>query len=158
MIPSRRLWWHAVLFACATSFPLAAAPQSDCVVVFNEVHYNPIGAAEGGEWLELFNQMGIQVDLSGWRLSGGIDYTFPAGTMISPGAYLVVAKTPGGGEIGPFTGSLDNGGETINLRNQSDRLMDSLGYGDSGRWPVTADGSGVTIAKLKPYDHMFPVK
>ena len=151
MIPSRPLWWHAVLFACAASFPLSAAPQSDCVVVFNEVHYNPIGASENDEWLELFNQMGIQVDLSGWRLSGGIDYTFPAGTMIQPGAYLVVAKTPGGLEEGPFTGSLDNGGETINLRNQSDRLMDSLSYGDSGRWPVTADGSGITLAKLKPY-------
>jgi hypothetical protein len=117
-------------------FTLLAAPQPDCVVVFNEVHYNPIGATEDGEWLELFNQMGIMVDLSGWRLSGGIDYTFPAGTIISNGAYLVVYKTPAGGELGPFTGSLNNAGETINLRNHSNRLMDSLGYGDSGRWPL----------------------
>jgi len=148
---SRCLWWHAVLLACIAPFPLPAAPQPDCVVVFNEVHYNPIGATEDGEWLELFNQMGIMVDLSGWRLSGGIDYTFPAGTFINPGDYLVVAKTPAGGELGPFTGSLDNGGETINLRNHSNRLMDSLGYGGNGRWPVTADGSGITLAKRKPY-------
>ncbi|MBT7068734.1 MAG: hypothetical protein HN919_20740, partial [Verrucomicrobia bacterium] len=150
---SRCLWWHVVLLACIAPFSLPAAPLPDCVVVFNEVHYNPIGATEDGEWLELFNQMGIKVDLSGWRLSGGIDYTFPAGTnsIIDPGAYLVVFKTPGAGELGPFTGSLGNAGETINLRNHSDRLMDSLGYGDSGRWPVTADGSGITLAKRKPY-------
>jgi len=35
MIRSRSLWWHSVLFACAASFPLPAAPQPDCVVVIS---------------------------------------------------------------------------------------------------------------------------
>ncbi len=43
---------------------------ADSVVVFNEVQYNPPGGGEEGEWLELFNQMGIKVDLSGWRIDG----------------------------------------------------------------------------------------
>ncbi len=129
----------------------AHADTPDCVVVFNEVHYNPAGPAEDGEWIELFNQMGIRVDLSGWQLAGGLDYTFPPGTTINPGTYLVVAKSPAAGQLGPFMGSLDNGGEQLRLLNHSGRLMDSLDYEDSGRWPVVADGSGATLAKRDPY-------
>ena len=48
--------------------PLSAS--SDGVVVFNEVQYNPTGSDENGEWIELFNQMGIITDISGWRSDG----------------------------------------------------------------------------------------
>ena len=95
----------------------------DGVVVFNEVQYNPTGSDENGEWIELFNQMGIITDISGWRIDG-IGYTFPKGTLVNPGSYVVVAKMPGAGEFGPFTGSIDNGGERLRLYNHSDRLMD----------------------------------
>ena len=37
------------------------------------------------------------------------------------------------GSIGPFTGALNNAGDTIRLRNNSDRLMDELNYGTKGR-------------------------
>jgi len=128
--------------------PVSASP--DGVVVFNELQYNPAGFDESGEWIELFNQMGIITDISGWRIDG-IGYTFPNGTLVNPGSYVVVAKTPGAGEFGPFTGSIDNGGERLRLYNQSDRLMDELDFGDDARWPAAADGSGATLAKRKPY-------
>ena len=41
--------------------PVSAS--SDGVVVFNEVQYNPAGSDESGEWIELFNQMGIITDI-----------------------------------------------------------------------------------------------
>lgn len=126
------------------------ASSPDAVVVINEVHYNPAGTAETGEWIELFNQMGIKTDISGWRLDG-VGYVFPEGTFIDPGEYLVVAKSPGAGQLGPFPGTLKNSGETLRLINQGDRLMDELDYGDGGRWPAAADGSGATLAKLRPY-------
>ena len=128
--------------------PLSAS--SDGVVVFNEVQYNPTGSDESGEWIELFNQMGIITDISGWRIDG-IGYTFPKGTLVNPGSYVVVAKMPGAGEFGPFTGSIDNGGERLRLYNHSDRLMDELDFGDDARWPAAADGSGATLAKRKQY-------
>lgn len=138
--------------SAALLWPLGARADSpDCVVVFNEIHYNPAGPSEDGEWIELFNQLGIMVDLSGWRLTGGIDYTFPEETFLAPGAYLVVAKTPAARQLGPFAGSLDNGGERLRLRNHSDRLMDEFDYGDNGPWSVVADGSGATLAKRRPY-------
>lgn len=127
-------------------------------VLENCLQYNPAGPAEDGEGLELFNQMGIKVDLSGWRFSGGIDFTFPSGTSINPGGYLVVRKSPAVGQLGPLVGSLDNGGESITLINQSGRLMDALDYGDLGRWPVAADGSGATLAKRDPYTANKPLE
>src|SRR6187549_1005295 len=71
-----------------------AGPPVDSVVVFNEVMYNPADAEEAGEFIELHNQNGINVDLSDWQITGGVNYTIPDGTIIPGGGYLVLAKTP----------------------------------------------------------------
>jgi len=136
-----------------TAAPLCAAPDS--VVVFNEVQYNPAGTTEAGEWLEVFNQMGIKVDVSGWQIDG-IGYTFPAGTILNPGSYAVVAKSPTQGQFGPFPGSLANSGERLRLVNQSGRMMDELEFTDTAPWPLAADGSGWTMAKRAPYTSSGP--
>ena len=129
--------------------PLRALPPNDAVVVFNEIHYNPTGTGEAGEWIELFNMMGVSVDMSDWRIAGGVDYAFAAGTVIPAGGHLVIAKTPGGiaGSMGPFTGALSNSGDTLRLLDNNDRAMDEMTYGDKGEWPVAPDGGGATLAK-----------
>jgi len=71
-----------------------AAPPADGVVVFNELMYNPAGMGEEGEWIEITNLMGVSVDLSSWRVEGGIEFTIPENTVLAGGAHLVVAKTP----------------------------------------------------------------
>src|SRR5690349_2788235 len=63
----------------------------DSTVVFNEVMYNPAGNDESLEWIELHNQMAVDMDLSKWQLEGGINFTFPEGTIIAGGGYIVVA-------------------------------------------------------------------
>ena len=129
-----------------------AASPSDGVISFNEVMYHP-ATGDAGEWVELHNMMGVSVDLSGWRLEGGIAFTFPDGTVMTGGADLVVAKTPGSiaGALGPFTGTLSNNGDTVRIVNNSGRIMDTLTYSDHGDWPVAADGSGVSLAKRDPF-------
>lgn len=127
----------------------------DSTVVFSELMYNPAGADESLEWLELHNQMAVNVDLSGWQLEDGVDYTFPEGTVIQGGAYLIVAADvdalaaeTGLTEIlGPYRGNLSNGGERLHLRNHTGRLMNAVEYGDWGDWSVVADGSGASLAK-----------
>ena len=131
---------------------------ADAVIVFNEIMYHPAENEDALEWLELHNQMSVNIDLSGWRLSSGIDYTFPNDTIISGGNYIVVAIDPDALKsatglddfkvVGPFLGRLSNSGEKINLRDNSGRLMDSLEYSDGGKWPIGADGSGVSLAKI----------
>jgi len=131
---------------------------SDSVVVFNEIMYHPADNEAQMEWIELHNQMAVDVDVSEWSISGGIDYTFPNGSIVPGGRCIVVAISPVSIEIttgltnvyGPFSGRLSNSGEKIALRDNSNRLMDELSYKDSGFWPVAADGSGVSLAKIHP--------
>ncbi len=129
--------------------------RADSVVVFNEIMYHPQTNESTLEWLELYNQMGVDVELSGWSIKGGIDYQFPEGTVIAGRSYLVVALSPASlmatgltNVLGPFTGRLSNGGEKLELRNNNDRLMDEVNYGVEGTWPVAPDGAGPSLAKL----------
>ena len=126
--------------------------STDSVIVFNEIQYHP--DTDGTEWIELRNLMGVHVDLSGWRLTGGIDLVFEEGTRIAGRGLLVVAAEPDHPGLKtvevyptPFTGRLNNRGDSIRLENNSGRVMDRLEYGDDGDWPVGPDGSGATLAK-----------
>ncbi len=135
---------------------LEARRVLDSTVVFSELMYDPPGDDESLEWLELHNQMSIDMDISQWSLRGGIDFTFADDTIIPGGGYLVVAADPVGLQaqsgfadaIGPYTGRLNNAGDSVELLNNSNRLMDSLAYGNSGQWPVAPHGSGTTLAKF----------
>jgi hypothetical protein len=136
-------------------FGMAAMALADSVVTFSELQYHPTAAQTGGEWIELKNQYAVNIDMSGWRLSDGVDFVFPAGTVIPAGGYLVVAANPAAlqsasgltGVLGPFSGQLSNSGERVALKNNSDRVMDEITYGTSGSWPSGADGGGPTLAK-----------
>ncbi|MBK9645661.1 MAG: lamin tail domain-containing protein, partial [Deltaproteobacteria bacterium] len=125
-----------------------AAPGS---ITFNEIYYHP-SSDDQPEWLELYNPMALDMDLSGWSLEGGVRVTFPEGTVVAAGGYLVVAADPAAlpGALGPFEGRLNNDGERVNLYNNSGRLIDTVAYGDDDPWPVAADGSGLSLAKIRP--------
>jgi len=128
----------------------------DSVVVFNELMYNPAPEDTGLEWVEFYNQMSYDVDLSDWSVIGEIDYDFPEGTIIPGRGFLLVASSPAclaantgyAGAEGPFNGRLSKNRGKIWLRNNSKRTMDVLDYRDGGDWPVAPDGGGVSLAKL----------
>ncbi len=129
----------------------------DATVVFNEIMYNPVGVDESLEWVELYNQMSVDVDISRWQVAG-LDFRFPIGTTMPGDGYLVIAKDPtalqqatGLSELaGPYAGQLSNNGESLELRNNSGRIMDTVDYSDGGQWVVAADGSGASLAKWDP--------
>ena len=128
----------------------------DSTVVFSELMYNPPNDQDL-EWIELHNEMAVDMDISQWQIDG-VDYTFPAGTVMPAGGYLVVAKSPSAftaatglaNPLGPFAGRMDNRGETLRLINNSQRTMDEVDYSDRDPWPVGPDGSGATLAKINP--------
>ncbi len=74
--------------------PRLLMSASDVVVTINEVMYNPAGADETLEFVELYNQYAVNVDVSGWELSDAIDFKIPENTVMPGGSYLVIAKDP----------------------------------------------------------------
>jgi len=136
---------------------LSRAPAAvDCTVVINEIMYHPATNETALEWVELHNQMAVDMDITGWRLGGAIDFTFAGETILPGGGHLVVAISPAAlatlhgitNVAGPFSGRLGNGGDTVTLRNNNDRLMDRVGYGVKGDWPVAPDGAGPSLARI----------
>jgi hypothetical protein len=61
-------------------------------LVISEIMYHPVGAEL--EFVELANTFATAEDLSGYRLSGEIDFVFPPGTVLAGGAFVVVARDP----------------------------------------------------------------
>jgi len=128
---------------------------ADSAVVFNEIMYHPAGTNEAAlEWIELHNQHAVDIDLSGWRLDGGIDFNFGEGTIIRAGGYLVVASSPTNltaigvtNVVGPFRNRLSNAGDRLVLRNNDSRIIDELTYNSELDWPVAPDGAGPSLTK-----------
>ena len=146
----------ALISALILTLLLPSRAAADSTVVFNEIMYHPNATNEAQlEWVELHNQMAVDMDISGWSLGGGLQFTFAEGTVLGGGKHLLIASSPatlqaatGATNIfGPFTGRLSNSGDTLELRNNSQRLMDSVSYGVEGDWPVAADGAGPSLAK-----------
>ena len=63
-------------------------------VVINEVHYNGDANVVRDEFVELYNPSDDVIDISQWRVRGGVDFFFPANTFLAPGSYVVVAEDP----------------------------------------------------------------
>ena len=123
------------------------------VVAFNELLVDPAGDRDD-EWFELHNQLAVDIDISGWSVEGGIDFTFPEGTFIHGGEYLVVAaapeRLPNIEALGPYERRLSRSGERLSLRNNGGRLMDEVDYDDAFPWPQLAEGDGRSLAKADP--------
>ncbi len=142
--------------AMNTAFPTSSANGADAALVFNEIMYHPTTNEADNEWIEFYNQLAVDLDISGWRVSGDTDYIFPAGTRVAGRSYLVLARNPSAlmaatglssNVFGPFVSPLNNQGGTLELYNNSGRLMDTITFGTEGDWPVTPDGAGPSLAK-----------
>jgi hypothetical protein len=144
--------------ALGLAAPLAAAP------VINEIMFRPgPGFPENSalEFIEIHNPDSSAANLSGWAITTGADFTFPAGTTLAAGGYLVVAANPtalraasataaAGTVLGPWkTGaSLANRGEKITLARPGSAAgewieVDAVAYANEGDWAVrTRDALG----------------
>lgn len=154
MLLVRSLWLGLTLAVFAFWMP-TRTHAGDGTVVFNELHYQPRGDATAVEWVEFHNLLAVHMDLSGWALTNGVQFVFPAGTILPGGGYLTVAADPGvlqaatgaTNVLGPFSGRLSNEGERVDLVNQNGRVMDTLRFGIDAPWPAAPSGSGATLAK-----------
>jgi hypothetical protein len=125
--------------------------------VIHEFHYNSIDSTSAEEFIELHNPGDTALNLSGWSLADAVSYTFPNGTVLPAGGYLVVAESPAvilskfsRTALGPWTGKLNSTGERIDLLDAALVLRDRVTYGVGFPWPTSADGAGNSAELLHP--------
>jgi len=150
-------------------------------VVINELHYQPLPGEV--EFVELKNLTDEPVRLADaehptntWRVNG-IGFAFPPETVLPPHGLAVIAASDGPGfrarhgvpaevpVFGPFSGTLQNSGELIEVQrpDSPDFLTNELGqvstvipyitvdavrYGDRLPWPTNAAGLGPSLERV----------
>lgn len=114
-------------------------------VVINEIMYNSGAIGTADEYVELLNKGTTPIDISSWKLSKGVDYTFAPGTTLNAGAFLVVAADLAQfsaeypsvtNVVGPWTGHLSNSADTIKLFDNQNQQIDQVDYANDGDWAL----------------------
>ena len=133
-LPNRRVQLFETYGAPGSGLIPDSEPE-DPVVNFGSIEYNPASGNQDEEFIEIVNTNAYAVDLSGWRIEGGVDFTFPPGAVIPRGdadpergkffltpnvaAFRTRASSPTAGEsrlvIGNYSGHLANTGEILTL-------------------------------------------
>jgi hypothetical protein len=130
-------------------FLTLCALSSHSQVIINEIMYHPSSENVAEEYIELHNRAGTNVNLTGWRISSGVQFTFAAGTVIQANGYLVVAahrqtftnKYPGVlNVVGNWVGILSNSRNDIDLDDANGDRIDSVEYADEGDWAIRRRG------------------
>src|SRR5436190_6072887 len=134
-------------------------------VVISEIMYHPSSQNPREEYVEIYNRAVTNVDLSGWKFTKGIDFTFPSNTVLKGTNYLVVAanrqsfaiKYPtatnvlgdfvvvrttnvGVGTYTNFENSLSNTRDQIKLNDAAGNTIDDVTYADEGDWAIRQRG------------------
>ncbi|MFM1769209.1 MAG: hypothetical protein RJA22_1738 [Verrucomicrobiota bacterium] len=128
--------------------------------VITEIMYAPPAppagspyTAEDFEYIELRNVDGGPLSVAGSRLSGGINFTFPALTLAAGQRVLVVRNlaafatrysTNGLLIAGEYTGSLANEGNRLQLNGPVGETLLDFAYNNS--WYPVTDGFGFSLA------------
>ena len=120
--------------------PLPQPPNAYLSVL--AVETSPASGNQAQEYICLTNPIPLALDISGWKLSGAIDFTFKPGTVvpanntiyISPdvAAFRARSSGPRGGQalfvVGPYNGQLSSRGETIDITDDRGRLVATNTY------------------------------
>ena len=77
---------------CLLLLTFLSASALAAEVVINEIHYDPGDNTLKTEFIEIWNPGQAGVDLSGWSLSNAVNFTFPNGTQLAAGGFLVIAE------------------------------------------------------------------
>ncbi len=154
----------------------ANAPPRVGPVVFSEIMYRPVDGR--AEYVELVNISDSTVPLydpgipaNTWQLAEAVAFTFPPGIEMPPCSLLIVCDTdpatfrqhygvdPAVPVLGPWSGALNNAGETLLLRRpgtpETDGFVpyyrvDRVSYAPVAPWPAAANSGGVTLLRTAP--------
>lgn len=123
-------------------------------IVITEIMHSPCGDDGAEEFVEIYNNESTAVDLSNWEIRespvGGTSlyFTFPDGTMIAPGEYIVVANSALAASLTGVT-VFDKGGSSALVATQVVRVLNAAGdevdivsYSTTAPFPSCTNGNG----------------
>jgi hypothetical protein len=110
-----------------TTVALPGVRLSEVLPAPRSVDWDRSGAANvRDEWIELYNGSGRSMDIGGWSLDlgrgRGRAFRIPRGTLLRPGAFLVLYRAQTGL-------ALDDAAGQVRLLDAAGRLVDSMTYG-----------------------------
>jgi hypothetical protein len=128
------------------------------------------------EFVEILNVADCDICLTGCRFPDGkpADELILGPTLLKPGQHAVVARHSEafreryGSAVTPIAywlyGGLSDSGETVTLLDREGRVIDTLEYKTSGKWPKSADGKGDSLnrttfglfAERAPWQNAIP--
>lgn len=132
--PLRRRWIYNTLIPTGVYVP---AQPTNATVLIAAVESNPASRDQLQEYIQLLNTNSYAVDISGWRLTGGIDYTFRKAVVLPSNGSLYVVPDPiafrartsgprGGMGLfvqGSYKGQLSAWGESLTLVDRGGRVV-----------------------------------
>lgn len=156
--------WSALNEASLT--PEGTVPATFANFTPSEIHYNPIDLPDT-EFIEFLNTSSGYIDAAGVTINGGIDFTFSLGSVLAPGERIVVVKNQalfdaryravgspwyhaGIRVAGEWSGSLNNGGEELQIFASGGAPLSAFTFGDDDAWPGRADGNGSSLELSDP--------
>lgn len=130
-------------------------------LVVTEINYHPLDndtiSHTEYEFLELKNIGTESINISEAYFEDGITFTFPAGTIVNPGEFILLSSNMeefnnryGFYPFGQYSGQLDNGGESLTLLTAAADTIFSVVYDDKSPWPEAADGGGYSLVNVNP--------
>lgn len=129
------------LFGIVAANSQAASPT----VLFNEIMFHPPGTNSQEQWFELYNPNSKSVTLTGWKITRGVDFTFPT-VAIPANGYLVVAANKAtfhashplvANYVGGWTGKLNH---HLELSDSSGKVVNAVEFYSDGDWATRRMG------------------
>jgi hypothetical protein len=131
-------------------------------LVINEINYKSSASFDTEDWIEIYNPVSDEVDISGWKITDKNPnnvFIFPEGAKIAGNSYLVVCRDTSmfrplhlniSNVYGNLSFGLSSDNESIRLLDIYGNLVDSVYYESSGEWTSLPNGSGPTLSLIDP--------
>lgn len=181
--------WNFVPMSSQTKGAANAYPQVGPVIMTEVMYNpGPLESDQDHEYIELMNITDQMIRTASWvstyssptehieewipwQFTDGIVFEFPVDMEFAPGQRILLVKNlqafnaeypsvPGGTVVLEWTaGSLDNGGEKLQLSMPGDKEYlqdryyireDRVNYDDEDDWPSLADGTGNSLTHIQP--------
>lgn len=141
-LPGRRQWLFTSTSPNVEGDKIPPSQPSYVPLRFLTVDYNPSSCNQQEEFICITNPMPMEIDISGWRIDGAVQFTFKPGTVIVSNNVLYVspnvkafrsrAIAPTGRMclyvVGPYQGQLSARGEKIRLFTDKGYLINEYQY------------------------------